>query len=264
MEHTKLQALYYDQTFESGWQIDPETLKMSEGLKFVVLISPNNPTGQVLNASSLKTVSDFCLKYDLVLICDEVFDLFLYQEHKLLRPGALYPTLKTFTLNGISKRFASPDLKLAWTLISGPEPWTTEVANTLDLVNDAFLSTNSYTQFLLPSLFKKLEPFQKFLIESLKINGKILACWLKEHPGIACCLPQVGIHGLMRVKKLPLHWDDETFCMELLKTQHLAMHPGYYYEVQEPGCWLVFSLLKTATLFEEALERLGRFLSQYI
>lgn len=257
VKQSRLRSNFYDQRFTLGWQIDPESLVFSKGLKFLVLISPNNPTGQVLNQASLQAAADFCLKYDLILICDEVFDLFLYEGPHLPRPGALFPQVKTITLNGISKRFASPDFKLSWTLVSGPEDWKEQTLEKLELVNDAYLSANSYSQFLLPTLMVEAGDFQKQMVATLGRNRQVLRRWLEDHPTLESRLPQAGIHGLI---KLPAVFDDdEKFCIRLLKEENLAVHPGYYYDVQEGGAWIVFSLLKTPQGFEEALTRFDRF-----
>ena len=104
------------------------------------------------------------------------------------------------------------------------------------------------------------EPFQREMVQTLAGNRQKLARWLAARPSLTCQLPQAGIHGLLRVGKVPAGWDDERFCLELLEKEHLALHPGYYYDVQEEGVWLVFSLLKSDRLFQDALERLGRFL----
>ncbi len=45
--------------------------------------------------------------------------------------------------------------------------------------------------------------------------------------------------------------------MTLLEEDGLALHPGYFYEVQEPGVWLVYSLLKDPAAFRQGLDRLA-------
>lgn len=259
---SRLKPHFYDQRFSLDWQIDPKTLVRTPGLKFLVLISPNNPTGQILSSASVQAAADFCIQNDVILICDEVFDLFLYGNQNLPRPGALFPGVKTITLNGISKRFASPDFKLSWTLVNGPSHWKEATMEKLELINDAYLSANSYSQFLLPVLMKELEDFQRMMVEKLEQNRQVLIQWLKNRPALSCRIPQAGIHGLLKIPDSAL-LDDEEFCLEILKEEHLAVHPGYYYDVQEKGTWVVFSLLKTREGFEDSLLRIDRFLEKF-
>jgi len=257
--HSRLETVFYDQPWSLGWQPDPVSLEacLTPRTRFVVVISPNNPTGQVLSESALAGVVGVCRKHNLMLVVDEVFDACWEGPGRLPRPGALFPDVKTFTLNGISKRFGSPDLKLAWAAVSGPSAWAEETCVRLELANDTFLSANSYSQFLLPELFNQMLPWQKGLRHLLAENRSAVAEWLSAEPRVTGLLPQGGIHGLWRFDGLLASWDDEAWAVTLLENDHLALHPGFFYDVQDPGVWLVYSLLKEPAVFREGLERLA-------
>lgn len=258
--HSRLDTVFYDQRLASGWAPDAAALEaaLTPRTKFVVLISPNNPTGQTLSADDLAPVADVCRRHDLMLVVDEVFDACWEGPGPLPRPGALFPEVKCFTLNGISKRFGSPDLKLAWIAVSGPARWVREVGERLEMANDTFLSANSYSQFVLPDLFNGLGPWQSQLRALIAENRSAVQGWMDREPRVAGVLPRGGIHGLWRFDGLPDHLDDEAWSVRLLAEDHLALHPGYFYEVNEPGVWLVYSLLKEPNAFREGLGRLER------
>ena len=257
--HSRLKTVFYDQPFSAGWQPDAASLEacLTPRTRFVVLISPNNPTGQVISPETLAAVTDVCLRHNLMLVVDEVFDACWEGPGRLPRSGALFPGVKTFTLNGISKRFGCPDLKLAWIAVSGPAPWAEETGDRLELANDTFLSANSYSQFLLPDLFTTMHPWQNQLRRLLDENRRTARDWMEKETRVAGLLPRGGIHGLWRFGNLPTHWDDEAWAVELLNKDRLALHPGFFYDVQEPGVWLVYSLLKEPGAFREGLERLA-------
>lgn len=254
--HSRLKTSFYDQRWTKGWQLDPDSLESARGpqTKFVVVISPNNPTGQTATAEHLAAVTAFCLRHDVILVVDEVFDACWEGPGPLPRPGALFPDVKCITLNGISKRFGSPDLKLAWAVLSGPQAWVDEVGERLELANDTFLSANSYSQFLLPELFEGFGPWQREMRDLLAHNRRAVEAWMGTQRRVEGLVPRGGIHGLWRFE-LPVEWDDEGWSMRLLD-EGLALHPGYFYDVQEPGVWLVYSLLKEPRAFAQGLERL--------
>lgn len=261
--HSRLETVFYDQPFAQGWQPDAASLEacLTPRTRFAVVISPNNPTGQAAGSASLEAIAEVCRRRGLMLIVDEVFDACWEGPGPLPRPGALFPDIKTFTLNGISKRFGSPDLKLAWIAVSGPRAWVQSTGARLELANDTFLSANSFSQFLLPELFRAMPEWQASLRTLLAENRAAVEEWLAAEPRVAGVVPQGGIHGLWRFDGLPGRFDDEGWAVELLETQNLALHPGFFYDVQEPGVWLVYSLLKDPALFREGLERLKRTLS---
>jgi len=258
--HSRLGTVFYDQRLATGWSPDVGSLEacLTPKTKFVVVISPNNPSGQTASVEALEPVAEVCRRHDLILVVDEVFDACWDGTGRLPRPGALFPDVKCFTLNGISKRFGSPDLKLAWIAVSGPERWTKVVGSALELANDTFLSANSYSQFLLPDLFEAMAPWQHRLRVLLDENRTAVAGWMKNEPGVVGVLPQGGIHGLWRFDGLPEGMDDEDWAVTLLREDHLALHPGFFYEVPEEGVWLVYSLLKEPRAFREGLARLAK------
>jgi len=258
--HSRLETVFYDQPFAQGWQPDAQSLEacLTPRTRFVVLISPNNPTGQVVDREALAAMAEVCRRRDLMLVVDEVFDACWEGPGVLPRPGALFDDVKTLTLNGISKRFGSPDLKLAWIAVSGPAAWVTETGNRLELANDTFLSANSYSQFLLPELFSEMPPWQETMRQQLAENRRQVQAWMEAEPGVTGLLPRGGIHGLWRFEGLPQGWDDEAWAVELMERDSLALHPGFFYDVQEPGVWLVYSLLKEPKAFAEGLARLAQ------
>ncbi len=139
--HSRLETVFYDQPWSNRWQPDADDLerRLTPRTRFVVVISPNNPTGQVVGPEALEAVAGVCRRHDLMLVVDEVFDACWEGPGPLPRAGALFPDVKTFTLNGISKRFGSPDLKLAWIAVSGPAAWADQTGQRLELANDTFL-----------------------------------------------------------------------------------------------------------------------------
>ncbi len=251
-ERAHLKTVFYDQPF--SWPQNPPA-----SLKLVVVISPNNPTGRVYSSEELVRVGEFCRAHEAVLVFDEVFDAFL-TEGELARPAQACPEARVVTLNGISKRFGSPDLKLAWMALSGPEAWKTEASQQLEFSNDLLLSANTYSQALLPRLFRELGPWQQEVRTLLETNRRALAAWLDSRPEVVAPPSQGGIHGLLRFTSLPRGWDDERWSLHLLEKYSLALHPGFFYEVQESGV-LVYSLLKQPPAFEEGLLRLSSALS---
>lgn len=113
----------------------------------MLVISPHNPTGTVIQ-TSVPTLTGLGLP----VICDEVFAEFTAHGPAAAPFGALHP-LPVFHLNGISKMFALPDLKLGWIAPSGGA--NRMYGERLEFLNDTFLGANALTQSMLPALFKQ-------------------------------------------------------------------------------------------------------------
>ena len=72
----------YDLLEENDFQIDPEQLKslITEKTKMIVLISPNNPIGSVLNKESIEAVADAVRGKDILVLSDEIYDKLSYED----------------------------------------------------------------------------------------------------------------------------------------------------------------------------------------
>ncbi|MEE9323768.1 MAG: pyridoxal phosphate-dependent aminotransferase [Candidatus Aenigmarchaeota archaeon] len=89
---------------EKGFQIDMEELKgmLSEKTKLLILNTPHNPTGMVLNKNVLKAVSEICKTSILV---DEVYEKIIYTgKHHSLASLSETPE-RIITVNSFSKTY---------------------------------------------------------------------------------------------------------------------------------------------------------------
>ncbi|MFW9980626.1 MAG: pyridoxal phosphate-dependent aminotransferase [Candidatus Thorarchaeota archaeon] len=88
--------------------------KITPRTKMVVLNSPNNPTGGVISNSELKRIADLCIENDLIVIADEAYEKFRYDDEKPLfigsLPGMSERTLSVFSL---SKTYAMTGWRIA-------------------------------------------------------------------------------------------------------------------------------------------------------
>ncbi|GAB4189142.1 MAG: pyridoxal phosphate-dependent aminotransferase [Roseiflexaceae bacterium] len=229
-----------------GWQINETSLRLQadERTRAVLLISPHNPTGMIVQAPLASLA-----QLGLPVICDEVFAEFTYQAPATPPLGALHPELPVFHLNGISKLFALPDLKLGWIALSGPD--RERYTGRLELLNDTFLGANTLTQSMLPDLFARGAPFVAAMRErvarSLDLALELLAgCQrLRVRP------PDGGYYLFPEV----LGWqDEETLVLHLLE-RGVLVHPGYFYGY-ESGAHIMISCLTEPDRLAEGLRRL--------
>ena len=90
-------------------------------------------------------LNTFCRDYGLALIVDEVFLDYSYDG--VLRPSFVANTdALTFTLSGVSKISALPQMKLAWVATSGPQAMVADAGARLEIIADTFLSMNAPVQ----------------------------------------------------------------------------------------------------------------------
>jgi aspartate/methionine/tyrosine aminotransferase len=243
----------YPLLYDHGWQIDFDSLYKAATARSraVILVHPNNPTGSYVSDAETSALNAFCRDYDLALIVDEVF--LDYSHDGVPRPSFVADAdALTFTLSGISKISALPQMKLAWVATSGPKEMVAEAGARLEIIADTFLSTNAPVQLAAPVLLEQRKQVQPILLDRLRANLAELDCQLAGHPSCTRLLVEGGWYVVLRV---PAHGSDEDLAIRLLREASVSVHPGHFYDFPNEG-HLVLSLITEPEHFREGVARL--------
>src|ERR1043165_3436598 len=121
-------AVTYPLSYDGEWHIDLTALHaaVTPTTRVLVIVNPNNPTGAFLKPHELDAINVLAREHDLALIVDEVFIDYPLGDKAAGRSTAGNADALTFTLNGISKTLALPQMKLGWTAVGGPVSAVTE------------------------------------------------------------------------------------------------------------------------------------------
>lgn len=236
-----------------GWRIDPWHLgRMSdERTRAVLIVSPHNPTGNVI-----KKPMPVLEWLNLPIICDEVFAEMPYAIPAVPPLAALMPQLPIFTLNGISKMFALPDLKLGWIALTTSARDT--YAERLAILNDTLLGANNLTQYMLPSLMHHGMEFVANQRQYIHNNITLTLSILAQHTRIRVRPPDAGYYLFIEIIGLT---NEEDFVIHLL--QHgVLVHPGFFFG-STTGCHIVISCLVQPDVLSQGLSRLLHALDVY-
>jgi alanine-synthesizing transaminase len=248
-QHVELRPYPLDEA--RGWAIDEAGLLGAADARTrgVLLVSPHNPTGAVL-ARPLAALD----RLGLPLIVDEVFAAFAYALPEVPPLAALHPALPVFTLNGISKQLALPDMKLGWIALNPP---ARSYAARLELLNDTFLGASGLIQHMLPALLREGRPFVEAMVAQVRRNLEAAVARLAACPRLRVRPPDGGYYLFPEV----FGWDDEEELVLFLLERGVLVHPGYFYGEPE-GCHLMISCLTAPDQLVAGLDRLVAALSE--
>ena len=119
-------AVTYSLKEENGYQMDFGEIraKITPRTRAVVIVTPNNPTGGVLEEDVLKELASIVQEHDLMVIADEIYERLVYDGCKHVSIASL-PGMKerTFTMNGMSKAYAMDGWRLGY--VAAPEEYIT-------------------------------------------------------------------------------------------------------------------------------------------
>jgi N-succinyldiaminopimelate aminotransferase len=100
--------------------LDGEALRAAIGPRARVLLlnTPHNPTGRVLDRSELSAIAAACVEHDLICVSDEVYEHLVYDGRHI--PIATLPGMaqRTLTISSVGKSFSFTGWKIGW--CSGP------------------------------------------------------------------------------------------------------------------------------------------------
>ena len=230
----------YSLIYDHGWQIDFQLLKTSitEKSRAIVLVHPNNPTGSYISVQERKQLNELCRRHKLALIVDEVFLDYVHDgEH---RPTfAANEDALTFTLSGVSKISALPQMKLAWIAVSGPRADVAAGMQRLEIIADTYLSLNAPVQLAAPVLLDQRNAVQPQLMNRVCANVAELDHQLARQKSCSRLDVQGGWYAVLRI---PVTRSDEDFAIELLQRSGVLVHPGHFYDFPSDG-YLVLSLI---------------------
>jgi aspartate/methionine/tyrosine aminotransferase len=258
----------YDLVYHEGWQIDFASLRaaVSERTRAVMLVNPNNPTGSYVKPHEREQLNTLCAEGGLALIADEVFLDYALPPARGRRPiaddhqqsFAANESILTFTLSGLSKIAALPQMKAAWTVVAGPQAQKQAALERLEVIADTFLSMSTPVQLALPQLLDQRRTVVPQLLERIGKNLAELDRQLASQNLVERLRIEGGWYAILRV---PATRSDEDLAIALVERERVLVHPGHFYDFHRDG-FLVLSLITPAEAFREGIVRLLRFISE--
>lgn len=205
-------------TGADGFQIRAAALGrcVSSRTKAIVLNSPNNPTGCVLDEESLDVVADVALAHGLFVICDDVYEQLVYVDG-YRRFAAAYPGLadRTLVVNSFSKPWAMTGWRLGWLMCV--EPLVREAAK---IHQYAVSSVPAFVQHAAQeALAYDVAPMR----ESYRRRRDMTVAAV-EGMDLPLTVPEGAFYAFPRIEGLGLTSDE--FCERAIREAGVALVPG--------------------------------------
>jgi alanine-synthesizing transaminase len=248
----------YELIYDHGWQIDFPSLEA--GLKraniaggrcrAVLVVQPNNPTGSFAKRHEVEQLRRFCIGNELAIIADEVFLDYSLSDSPPVSFSATTEAL-TFTLSGLSKISALPQMKVAWIAVGGASALKQEALERLEIIADTYLSMNAPVQWAVPELLAQRHYVKPQLMTRIRSNLAALDYHL-AHQGLCTRLTVEG--GWYAVVRVPALGSDADLAVALLDLTGVLLQPGHFYNFPNDG-YLVVSLITPIQEFETGVTR---------
>jgi alanine-synthesizing transaminase len=259
----------YPLIYDHGWHMDLCALHgaFTPRTRAVMVVHPNNPTGSFVKASEAAELAKLCAAQDAAIVADEVFldypssEMNLAAERPLPGASAVRTLARgtsealTFTLSGLSKICALPQMKLAWIVVNGPEELARAAIERLDVIADTYLSPGAPVQLAARELLALRGGLQRQIRARVAANLAYLDGALGGSSPLTRLACEGGWYAVLRA---PSVGSDETQATELIERCSVLVHPGHFFNFAQDG-YLVLSLISPEKDFAEGCRRLRHF-----
>jgi alanine-synthesizing transaminase len=244
----------------AGWAPDPSDIaaRIDARTRAIVVINPNNPTGSVADAATLRRVVDLAVEHDLVVFADEIYDRQIFGGAAHVPLGSLRPDATVLTLNGLSKNWIVPGWRIGWGILTGVAERLADYVEAIRQLGRARLSANHPEQAAIPVALAGPQDHLVAMNRELAARAALATRLLDEVGGLSCVAPRGAFYAFPR-----LHLDvpDDVFCRELMMETGVVVVPGSGFG-QRPGTrHFRVVLLPPPDVLEEACRAIARFVA---
>lgn len=234
---------------DRDYQPDVEALedRLSEDSALLVLNSPHNPTGSMLERNSIEAIRDLAVEHDVLVLSDEIYEKIRYDNRPHHSPAAFDGLFeRTITVNGLSKAYSMTGWRVGY--IGAPT----------SLV-DPIVRLRQYTSTCAPAMAQHAgitalqSDAHRPLVEAFASRRELVCERIADIPGMSC--PELA-GAFYAFPTLPAGIDDdEAFARDLLEEAGIALVPGRVFGDAGYG-HIRIAYSNSAERIDEAFDRL--------
>ena len=207
---------------ENGFRLEAVEVEkaISERTRVMIVNSPANPTGAVLHRADLESLAELALRHNLLLISDEAYEAFLYDdlEHTSIGsfPGVKEHVASVYTL---SKTYAMTGWRIAY--VVGPQ-WLINQMHKMQ--EDVVSCVTTFVQHAAVAALEGPQDCVHRMVAEFDRRRKFMVEAINEIEGIRCLEPQGAFYLFPNISALGRSSSD--VAVSLLETSKVVCVPG--------------------------------------
>jgi len=205
---------------EKEFNADVDLIEQSitDKTKLIILNSPNNPCGSVMEPSDIKKVADIAKEKDIVILTDEVYkDLYFEGSHNSVYD---YDGMEenVVILDGFSKSYAMTGWRLGYGIF--PNQLVEPISR---LVTNSVSCTSAFSQKAAAAAIQGPQDSVKMMLKEFKERSKIVVDGFNDIKGISCIQPKGAFYAFPNIKDTGYKSQELS---DALLNQGVAVLPG--------------------------------------
>lgn len=229
---------------------------ITDKTKAFIINSPSNPTGMMYNAEELKVLGEICVKHNIFIISDEIYEKLIYTDDLHVSIAQLSEQIKkqTIVVNGVSKSYAMTGWRIGYA--AGDKTIIKAMTN---LASHSTSNPTSIAQYAALAAYESSEDPTAEMKLAFKKRLDVLYELVVNIPGISCEKPKGAFYLFPNVEKVVRdngfnNVDD--WVTALLEEEKVALVPGSGFGLDGN---VRLSYATSLDLLEEAAKRIKRF-----
>ena len=258
-------TLEYKLKPDDDWKLDFDDIesKMSDDVKLLVLINPNNPCGAVAGKDEIFRILSIARKWpNCIVIADEIYDgLDFTGEHRSV--ASLSPDVPVFVLNGVSKVYYAPGWRIGYLGIHDPKGRLVSIRDGIERLLRSRLCASTPAQMGYLAGLDGDRSWMKSYSDKIKRQRDLCVKRINSIEGLE--VQSSGGAFYMFIKLTDEQWqqDDKDFVLKLLHEEHVLVVHGSGFSPDLGGGHFRLVYLPDVDILNEAFNRIERFLLRH-
>ncbi|MCL1632608.1 pyridoxal phosphate-dependent aminotransferase [Sporolactobacillus sp. CPB3-1] len=226
----------------------------------LIISSPSNPTGMIYSKEELEPIASFCLKHNILIISDEIYEKLIYNGNTFFSIAQLSERVKknTVVINGVSKSHSMTGWRIGYAAAdAGLIKAMTAVAS------HSTSNPVSISQYAAIAAYNGPQESIETMRQAFEKRLNTIYPRLSALPGVTCIKPQGAFYLFPNVRKLSdaCGFSSVTeWSAALLDEEKVAIVPGAGFGMPD---YVRLSYATSLENLEHALDRIEHFIKKH-
>ena len=236
---------------------------MNASVRFVVLINPNNPTGNVATPEEVDAVLRIVEQWpQCMVIADEIYDGLDFTGHQV-SVASRSERVPVITLNGVSKVYFAPGWRIGWFGLHDPRQRLGSVREALErLLRSRLCASTPAQQGYLAGLTGDRSWMGPYA-ERVKLQRQRCLDRISNIEGMEVEAPGGAFYMFVRLTDPAWAANDKQFVLDLLHEEHVLLVHGSGFSPERGRGHVRLVYLADVSVLDEAFDRIDRFLKRH-
>lgn len=222
---------FLDLRFDRGWQVDVAELLalITPRTRLISLTCPHNPTGTVLDETTLRAAVALCEQHGIYLLVDETYREMTFGP---LLPSAATLSRRAISVSSLSKTYGLPGIRLGWAVTRDPALYETLLA----AKEQIFICNSIVDEEIAAQALRRRSTWLPEIKARIAAGFAIVRDFMAAQTELEWVEPAGGVVGFPRIRSLegpgqaPAHIDIDRFYAQLCERYATVVGPGHWFE----------------------------------